>query len=140
MKYITRRRYKKKCIQGNVNLPFGTTLYSIGNMIYYNNKPVCLDTSQDAFDYLVSNEDDQGLLRIKLIDYILEHTSSKYQNNNSLYEKIWEKIWSTEKYQKLRRQDHEDRWLWYKEFYIADIDLLQMLVNDIKIIEQGDHP
>ena len=36
MKYITRKRYKKKCIQGYVNIPFGTELISKENIIYYN--------------------------------------------------------------------------------------------------------
>ena len=134
MKYITRKRYKKKCIQGEVNIPFGTQLDTIGNFIIYNNKPVCVDTSQDAFDYFVSNEDGKGLERIELIDWILDHTSNK----NKKYNDIWEMIWSNNYYHKFKREDNDERWLWYKGFYTATIDDLQMLVKDIKIIEQGD--
>jgi hypothetical protein len=137
MKYIARKRYKKKCIQGEVNIPFGTELSSEKNIIYYKNRPVCFDTSQDALDYFVSNEDNQGLYRIELINWILDHTSNKIKDKNR-YEKIWKMIWSNDKYYKFKRSDNDERWLWYKGFYTASIDDLQMLVDDIKTIEQGD--
>jgi len=138
MKYITRKRYKKKCIQGEVNIPFGTEIDSKGNMLIYNEKPLCFDTSQDAFDYFVSNEDNQGLKRIELINWILDHTSFDKIKNKDRYEEIWEMIWSKKKYHKFKREDNNDRWLWYKDFYLASIDDLEQLINDIKIVEQGD--
>ena len=138
MKYMTRKRYKKKCIQGDVNIPFGTELNSIGNMLYYKDKPVCIDTSQDAFDYFVSNEDDNGVQRADLINWILDHTAGDKVKDKNKYERIWKMIWANSRYHRFKRQDNEERWLWYKDFYTAPIDDLQMLVNDIKTIEQGD--
>lgn len=134
MRYIARKRYKKKCLQGEVNLPFGTELESFGNIIYYNNKPVCIDTSQDAFDYFVSNESN-GLQRADLINWILDHTDFDKVNDRNKYEKIWNMIWSKEKYHKFKRQDNDERWLWYKDFYTASIDDLQSLVDDIKSVK-----
>ena len=138
MKYIVRKRYKKRCIQGYLNLPFGTKVESYDDIIYYNNKPVCMDTSQDAFDYFVSDDDSQGLERIKLVNWILDHTDIDKVKDKTKYEKIWGMIWSNIKYHKFKRQDINDRWFWDKGFYTAKIEDLQSLVNDIKIIEQGD--
>lgn len=134
MTYFTRKRYKKKCIQGEVNIPYGTILDSDNNgILYYNYKPVCFNRSQDAFDYFVSNQDGQGKYRAELIDWILEHTKQGVKK----YNEIWEMIWDNLEYQKLRRKDHPDRWLWYTGFYSASIDILEKLKKDIQAIEQG---
>lgn len=136
MTYFTRRRYKKKCIQGYVNIPYGTILDSDNNgLLYFNMKPVCYNKSQDAFDYFVGNQDGQGEQRAKLVDWILEHTKKGISKDR--YEQIWEMIWNNDLYQNLRRKDHPDRWLWYVEFYSAPISLLEKLKEDIQGIEKG---
>lgn len=135
MKYITRKRYKKKCIQGEVNIPFGTEVESIGNFIIYNNKPVCLDTSQDSFDYFVSNEDGSGLQRSNLINWILDNTSYDKIKDKNKYNNIWQMIWSNKNYHKFKRPDNNERWIWYKDFYLASIEELQLLVDDIRSIK-----
>lgn len=134
MTYFTRKRFKKKCIQGNVNIPYGTVLEYKNNLLYYNNKPVCVISSQDGLDYFVGNQDNQGKVRASLIDWILDHT----KQNVSRYNDIWNMIWNTKEYQILRRQDYPDRWIWYVEFNTAPIELLEKLKNDIQRIEQGE--
>lgn len=135
MKYITRKRYKKKCIQGYVNIPFGTELESKENMIFYKDKPVCIDTSQDAFDYFVSNEDGNGLQRSNLINWILDNTSFDKIKDKNKYNDIWQMIWSNKYYHKFKRPDNNDVWLWYKDFYLASIEDLKSLVDDIRSIK-----
>ena len=135
MKYIVRKRYKKRCIQGEVNIPFGTELYSVNNIIIYNNKPVCFDTSQDAFDYFVSNEDGNGLQRCNLINWILDNTSFDKIKDKNKYNDIWQMIWSNKYYHKFKRPDNNGVWLWYKDFYLASIEDLKSLVDDIRSIK-----
>lgn len=135
MKYIARKRYKKKCIQGEVNIPFGTELESLDNILYYKNKPVCTVTSQDAFDYFVSNEDGNGLQRSNLINWILDNTSYDKIKDKNKYDDIWQLIWSKKDYYKFKRPDNDSRWLWYKDFYLASIEDLQSLVDDIRSIK-----
>ena len=136
MTYFVRRRFKKKCIQGYVNIPYGTVLESDNNgLIYFNMKPVCYNRSQDALDYFVGNQDGQGKYRSELVDWILEHT--KQGINKQRYDVIWEMIWNSPQYQNFRRPDHPDRWLWYTEFYSAPIETLEQLKNDVQCIEKG---
>lgn len=132
MKYFSRKRCKKKCIQGEVNIPFGTSLYSKEHIIYYDDKPVCFDTSQDAFDYFVSDEDGNGLQRANLINWILNSTSSDKVRDKNKYDDIWKMIWSNKDYHKFKRPDNDERWIWYKDFYLASIEDLQSLADDIR--------
>ena len=58
MRYITRKRFKKKCIQGFVNFPYNTEFECLDNgMITYKNLPVCYNTSQDGLDYFCRDDD-----------------------------------------------------------------------------------
>lgn len=134
MTYFTRKRFKKKCIQGYVNIPYGTLLnVDDTGLLYFNNKPVCYNRSQDAFDYFVSNHDNQGPYRAELISWILQHTNQK----TAKHDDIWKMIWNTHKYDMLRRQDIKTNWIWYKNFYSASIELLEDLKRDIQCIEKG---
>lgn len=137
MKYMTRKRFKGKCIQGEVNIPYGTNLDCVDGLLMYNNKPVCYDTSQNALDYFVSNDDDRGVERAQLIEWVLSHTDRNY-HKKELYDRIWDMLWNNPKYQDYKRLDCPDVWIWYKNFYISPIEKLQELISDIKIIEQGD--
>ena len=61
MKYINRKRYKKKCIQGEVNIPYASEFECNSNgLITYDNKPVCYNTSQDAYDYFARDDGADG--------------------------------------------------------------------------------
>lgn len=135
MSYITRKRFKKICICGELNLPFNTECQTLGNVIIYNNSPICFTTSQDAYDYFVNNEDNQGLKRAELVNKILKLTSSelrKYPKKEILYNNRWNKIWSTSFMQKYKRADHNDVWLWNYDFYNASIEELEKIYDLIK--------
>ena len=49
MNYITRKRFKKKCICGELNLPFNTECQTIDNLILYNKKRLEIK----PFSYLI---------------------------------------------------------------------------------------
>ena len=131
MDYINRKRYKKKCIQGEVNFPYGTHFdCNDSGMILYNNLPVCYNTSQDAFDYFVRNDDNNGTLRGELIEDILRITQPKDKNKK---DKIWETIWNNDYIRnKFKNKDHDQVWLWNFDFYNAKIEDLKMILSKIK--------
>ena len=132
--YINRKRYKKRCIQGEVNFPYNTSFICVDNgMILYNNKPICFNTSQDAYDYFVRNDDGNGLYRGKLIEEILKLTRNDAQKNKDKRQLIWDLLWSNRYIKdKFKRKDHDDVWLWNHDFYNSSIEDLEMILNTIK--------
>ena len=131
--YLTRKRYKKKCIQGEVNLPYNTELDCLPNgMLIYNNLPVCYNTSQDAYDYFVRNDDGCGKHRGELIEEILKLTKTTDKKDTSKLERIWDNILNDPIISaKFKRKGH-DVWLWNHDFYNADISDLELILNIIK--------
>lgn len=125
MKYITNKRFKKTCLCGQINIPYGTNLQCTNNLICLNDKPICYITSQDAYDYFSRNDDNKGLERGKLIRDIKD----KLKNNQSRWNKIWD---NEDKLAKFRRQEIKDHWLWNFDFYNAEIEDLQFIYDLIK--------
>lgn len=129
MKYITIKRFKQKSMSGEVNIPYGTECDCFNNIIFYNNKPICYITSQNAYDYFANNNDNCGIQRGNLIQLIIAKLS-KHDNN---YQKRWNKIWDDIKLRKFKRNDIEDNyWLWNFDFYNATIKDLEYIWNKIK--------
>lgn len=132
--YITRKRFKKRCIQGDVNFPYNTEFDCLENgMIIYNNKPVCFKTSQDAYDYFARNDDNKGKERGKLIEDILNLTRNDRAKDKEKRERAWKIIWNDSYIvDKFKRKDHDDVWLWNYDFFNAEISDLEMILNKIK--------
>jgi len=129
--YINRKRYKKRCIQGELNIPYGTSFECLENgMIVHNNKPICYCTSQDAYDYFCHNDDGKGMERGKLIDKILTISRDKKSHK---YDRIWDMLWNDD-YIRItyKRADHDDVWLWNFNFFNADIEELEKILQKIK--------
>lgn len=128
MDYITHTRFKTKAICGEVNLPAMTEVELKDNMLYYQNKPLCVITSENAHNYFARNDDGQGMERGRLIyqiQKILQKKDEKYQSR-------WDKIWNDEKCQKYKRKEYADFWLWNHAFYNAEIEDLQYIYNLIQ--------
>ena len=134
IEYINRKRYKKKCIQGEVNLPFNTKfLCDDTGMIFYNNRPVCYNTSQDAYDYFVRNNDGCGIKRGELIENILDLTRNDRAKDKEKRERAWEILWNDDYIRnKFKRVEHTDVWLWNFDFYNASILDLEQILNKIQ--------
>ena len=134
MKYITHRRFKNRAICGDiVNIPANTPCYCIGNIITYNNKQICLNTSENGHQYFTNNEDDQGLIRGKLTQAIQKCLAKRDEN----YQARWDKIWEDVDCQKYKRADHSDFWLWNHEFFQAPIEDLRHIANLIGLKEKN---
>lgn len=128
MKYIVYKRFKEKAICGEVNLPATTQVELKGNMLYLNDKQICIVTSENAHNYFARNNDGKGMERGYLIQQIkatLAQTDEKHQDR-------WDKIWQDSKCLPYKRTTYEDYWLWNQSFYDADIQELQYIYNLIK--------
>lgn len=128
MKYITIKRTRITCISGDLNLPYGTQADCFDGVISYNNKPICSDHSQNAYDYFARNDDNNGLERGKLTQFIrktLEQRDKSYQSR-------WDKIWADPICNKYKRVDYDDYWLWSHDFYNAEISDLIHIKNLIE--------
>ena len=121
--YIVRRRARFPAICGPVNLPYGTEVSSDGAFLTVNGEKLCSITSQNAYDYFSRDDDGMGLERGKLVHDIrstLERRDAKYQSR-------WDRLWTDEGANKLRRTEHEDYWLWSFAFYNADVNELRRI-------------
>lgn len=131
MNYIVFTRFKAKAICGEVNLPALTQAELQGNTLYYQNKPLCIITSENAHKYFARDDDGQGMERGRLttqIQKILQTKDNHYQDR-------WNKIWDSQRCQKYKRVEYADYWLWNTRFYNADIDDLQYIYNLIKEVK-----
>ena len=128
IKYITPKRARFHSLTGDVNIPYGTELESDGHYIYYNNKPICLTTSQNAHRYFVINNDNHGLERYELTSEIISILS----NQDDDYQTRWNKIWEDHVCKRYRREEHKDMWIWSHKFFNAQIFDLQHIIGLIK--------
>ena len=126
--YVVTKRFKKKSICGNLNLPFRTKCFTKDGAIYCEKGIICGVASQDAFDFFTQNDDGCAELRRKLINSIFNALNHSKQSIES-YNERWDKVWNDTTCLKYKREDYEDHWLWNYDFYNAEID-------DLKYIEK----
>lgn len=125
MQYITHRRFKDRAICGEVNIPAMSVCSVGGDAIYFNDKPICVTTSENAHQYFARNDDDKGLERGKLTQAIQNRLSKKDAN----YQSRWDKVWDDELCQKYKRKEHDDFWLWNHNFFNAEIEDLRYIAK-----------
>lgn len=131
--YVVKKRFHVKSMENQtLNLPYGTICDSKENIISYNNRPICFTTSQIAYDYFSRNDDDKGLERGKLVNKILSTLSNK---KDGKYQDRWDKLWEDECCHKFRRKEHGDHWLWSFDFYNAEIEDLQYILDKISEVK-----
>lgn len=125
MNYIAHKRFKGKGLSGYTNIPATTELDCQGNIIFYNDKPLCLTTSENAHQYFARNDDGKGLTRGKLTQYILKRLAKRDRN----YDIRWNKIWNDKVCAAFKREEFSDYWLWNHAWYEADIVTLTYIAN-----------
>lgn len=117
MDYITIKRTRLNTISGPVNLPYGTEVECIDGVLTIDGHPLCVDHSQNAYDFFARNDDGHGLERGKLTQAIRK----KLEKRDKQYENRWYKVWTDPRCQKYKRAEHADHFLWNHEFYNANI-------------------
>lgn len=136
MQYVVHRRFKHKCLCGNVNLPYGTECELQGGIITKGGRPLVAATSENAYQYFARNDDGHGLERGKLTQEILSTLrgwhDSRIPAENDKYDRAWERIWSDATLHKFKRHEYADYWLWNRAFFDAEISELQNILKVIK--------
>lgn len=127
--YIVKKRFNQKALQGVVNLPYATLCTENNGLISNDNGPLCYNTSQNAYDYFAINNDNKGLLRGELIDKIFKRLNKDKAFNSKKHQERWDLLWADESLTKYRRKEHEDFWVWSKDFYEAPIEELERILT-----------
>ena len=124
MEYITHRRFKQLALCGPVNLPYGTECTIIDDCISTKDgEPLCLPTSENAYQYFSRNDDGRGLERGKLITAI----KTALEKRDSGWQERWDKVWADLSLWRFKRREHQDHWIWNYDFYNAEITDLQRI-------------
>ena len=123
MEYIIYKDFAVKAICGEVNLPKGTISTEKDSMLYHEDKPLCLKTSQRAFDFFARNHDGQGMKRGELISAIKDTLALADEHR---YER-WFRVWNDPACKQFNRGG--DFWTWNYAFYNAEIYILEYVKN-----------
>lgn len=129
MQYITHKRFKDNAICGQVNIPALSVCEKNGNTIYFDGKPVCFVTSENAHQYFARNDDGQGVERGKLTQEIQRRLAKR----DNTYQSRWDEIWDDALCQKYKREEYDDFWLWNHEFFNANIEDLRYIAELIGV-------
>lgn len=121
--YICRKRAKFDGISGKVNIPFRTVLTSQDGFLMHQNKPVCMATSQNAYDFFTQNDDGKGEERGELLNRITTTLMKQTPDHNAR----WGKIWDDPRCKKYKRPEQEDHWIWNFDFYNGPVEDLRYI-------------
>ena len=103
MTYTTIKRYNRKGIGGDFNIPWGTPLEKRDDgMLYYDGKPVCVARSFASHEHFCRDDDGQGAARGKLSHAIIKALGGYHRETTP----EWEAVWNDETANSYRRKDH----------------------------------
>lgn len=131
MEYIVHKRFKRKALCGEVNLPALTLCEETDGMIRYHGKDICYCKSNNAHQYFARNDDGNGMLRGNLTQSIEKTLGTP----DDQYETRWNAVWRDAICKSYKRIEFADSWYWSHEFYNADISDLQHIARLIHVKE-----
>jgi hypothetical protein len=76
MTYICYKRFKGHAICGDVNIPHGTIVTEQDGMLYWKDKPLCLITSENAWEHFHPNTV-EGAYRQKMLERLYNYYGGK---------------------------------------------------------------
>lgn len=132
MKYIVIKRFKRKGMDGEFNIPYGTQLDEIGGVLFYNGKKVCNDHSAVMREYFTRDDDGNGKKRAKLAKEICDTLHIREGETQEEWDERWKVVWKDELCRKYNKQPDSSDWLWNIEFYNAPIEDLEYIKTLIK--------
>lgn len=124
-KYIAHKRFKGKCLCGDVNIPARSELIGYAGVLCYGGKPICFEASEVAHQHFARNDDGEGMRRgnlTRMIQKTLSKSDAKYQER-------WDKVWNDAACRPYKREEDEDYWLWNHSFFCADIAVLRHIAE-----------
>lgn len=129
-RYIVISDFNKSSICGQVHLPYGTICYAYDGFLYCSMGKLCAITSQNAYDYFSQDDDGNGLIRGKIVKKILD-IIQKSKSDNIKNAAIWNAIINDTTCRKYKRTDFNDFWIWNYEFYNANLQDLEHIMEVI---------
>ena len=128
MRYIARKLARiKGCNCQQVNIPYGSILEARDGFLIWQGEELCVDTSQNAYDYFSRDDDGHGRERGALVGAILDRLAPRKQDRAGEHQSRWDKVWADKLCQSYRRPEHEDYWLWNYDFYNAPVEDLRYI-------------
>ena len=89
--YVARKRARFYSGGRQVNIPWGAVLDEQDGSLYWQGRPLCRISSQNAYDYFSRNDDGNGKLRGQLVGAIL----SRLERRDANYQARWDRVWES---------------------------------------------
>ena len=116
----------------NIKMPALTVLYNNDHILFLEDKPIMVDSSENCYMHIAKDSDGNRLKRGALTQKILKKLSRPQYKTQEDYNAQWEKIWNDPLCLNYKRKDHEDYWLWNYQFYNAPMWDLQYIYRLIE--------
>lgn len=116
-------------IGGFFTIKKGDKCTATEKVIFYKKIPICLISSQIAFDFFSRNDDGEGVYRGEIIKQIKSNLSER----NQKYQIRWNRIWREKWVRVYKKERPNNFWVWNFDFYNAEID---SLIRILRLIEE----
>lgn len=121
MIYITTKRFKRKGIDGEFNLPYGMEVESKDGFLWHQEKRICSDHSAVMREYFARNDDGLGQKRSKVAHSIIDAMLMQDGETKEDWQKRWDVLWNDAVCNKYRKDNSETTFLWGIDFYNAPL-------------------
>lgn len=135
MNYIAYKTFEGKALCGQTIVPKEAECLCPQSIIKYNDKAICFNTSANAHEYFMRNDDGNGIERGDLINHIFALLNT---DDEALAKARWETVEADETCKKYRKDNTPGTWLWNHEFYNADITDLKYIKGLILSVDVMD--
>ena len=121
MRYITTKRFKRKGIDGNFNIPYGTAIESENGYLWQDGRRICSEKSAAMREYFARNDDGLGQKRSKVTHSIIDAMLMRDGETKDDWQKRWDVLWEDPVCNKYRKDYSETTFLWGISFYNAPL-------------------
>ena len=106
MQYITIKRFKRRGIGGQFNIPYGTPLeLHDDGKLYYKDLPVCVAKSAASHEHFARDNDGDGRERGKLSHAIIHALEPNKFDSPQERDEFWKLIWNDPLANNYRRKE-----------------------------------
>lgn len=99
MTYIIHDRFKGEALCGPVNLKATSLCWMVDGIIYYEGRPLCYTTSENAYEHIARDDDGCGMQRGQLTTAIKRRLAKR----DDRYQERWDRVWADPMCQRFRR-------------------------------------
>lgn len=121
MTYITTKRFKRKGIDGDFNIPYGTAIESENGYLWHEDKRICSEKSAVMREYFARDDDGLGQKRSRITHSIIDAMLMQDGETKEDWQKRWDVLWDDPVCNKYRKDYSETTFLWGIEFYNAPL-------------------